>query len=94
MPSMSVADQRRLTFLRNITCIANPILSTLGRLCDYDFGAVAAVYNVTVFMLVTATISQNVVWYHSTRNVVWCGSGVGMVCLVFGRRLALSGFIR
>ena len=85
MPSMSVADQRRLTFLRNITCIANPILSTLGRLCDYDFGAVAAVYYVTVFMLVTATISQ---------HVVWCGSGVGMVCLVFGRRLALSGFIR
>jgi len=37
-PLMSVADQWRLTFLRNITCSrpTNPILSTLGRLCDYD----------------------------------------------------------
>ena len=43
MPLASIADQRRLTFLRNITCSANPILSTLGRLCDYDFRALTAV---------------------------------------------------
>ena len=35
-PLMSVADKRRLTFLINITCSrpTNPILTTLGRLCD------------------------------------------------------------
>ena len=55
---MSIADQRRLTFLRNITCSTNPILSTLGRLCDYDYRSPAAVYNInTVFMLETATLS-------------------------------------
>ena len=57
---MSVADQRRLTFLRNITCSrpTNPILSTLGRLCDYDYRSLAAVYNInTVFMPLTATLS-------------------------------------
>jgi len=46
MPFVSIADQRRLTFLRNITCGTNLILSTLGRLCDYDFRALAAVYNI------------------------------------------------
>jgi len=46
MPLMSIADQRWLTFLRNIPCSANPILSTLGRLCDYDFRALIVVYNI------------------------------------------------
>jgi len=44
--NMSIADQRRLTFLINITRNANPILSMLGRLCDYDYRALAAVYNI------------------------------------------------
>jgi len=58
MPLISIADQRRLTFLRSITCSTNPILSTLGRLCDYDCRAPTAAYNInTVFMLVTATVS-------------------------------------
>jgi len=43
---MSIADQRRYTFLRNMTCSANPILITLGRLCDYDFRAPAGVYSI------------------------------------------------
>jgi len=46
MPLMSIADQRRLTFLRNIACSTSFILSTLGRLCDYDFRSLAAVYNI------------------------------------------------
>ena len=33
----------------------------------------------------------NVVRCHTTRKVAWCGCGVGMVCLVFGRRLTLVG---
>jgi len=28
------------------------------------------------------------------RKVVWCGCGVSVVCLVFGRRLALAGQLR
>jgi len=46
MSLMSIADQRRRTFLRNIACSANLILSTLGRLSDYDFRALAGVYNI------------------------------------------------
>jgi len=46
MPLMSIADQRRLTFLRNITCCTSSILRTLGRLCDCEFRALAAVYNI------------------------------------------------
>jgi len=37
MSLMSTADQRRLTFLRNITCSANPVLSMRARLRDYEF---------------------------------------------------------
>jgi len=34
-------------------------------------------------------------WHHTTFiNVVWCGCGVGAVCLVFRRRLAVVGHLR
>jgi len=60
MPLMPVADQRRLTFLRNITCSANPVLSTLGRLCDYDFRALAAVYNINCVHVTNSYIKSAV----------------------------------
>jgi len=44
MPLMSIADQKRLPLLRKVTRSVNPILSTLGILCD--FRALAAVYNI------------------------------------------------
>jgi len=34
------------TFLRKIACSVNPILSTLARLYDSDFTALAAIYNI------------------------------------------------
>ena len=37
---------RAYATVRNITCSVNPILSTLGRLCDYEFRALAGVYNI------------------------------------------------
>jgi len=50
-----------LTFLRNITCSTNLILSTLGRLCDYDYRALAVVYNINCVHVSNAAI-KSAVW--------------------------------
>jgi len=55
---MSTADQR---LLRNITRSTNPILSTLGRLCDYEFRSPAAVYNINCVHVSNAAI-KSAVW--------------------------------
>ena len=37
------------------------------------------------------TTFPNVVLCHTTRKIAWCGCGVCVVCVVFGRRLTLVG---
>jgi len=66
MPLMSTADQRRLTVLRNITCSASPILSKLGRLSDYEFGALTAVYNISC-VHVSNSYTKSAVWSSSAE---------------------------
>ena len=58
---MSIVDQRRLTFQRNITCSTNLILSTLGRSCDYDYRAAAAAYNINCVHVSNSYI-KSAVW--------------------------------
>jgi len=35
-----------MIFVRKTICSANPVLHTLGRQCNYDFGALTATNNV------------------------------------------------
>jgi len=79
---MLIADQRRLTFLREIACKlnVNPILSTLGRLCDYDFRALATIYNIDCIH-----VSNSYKRCSDTRvyGTIWCIFVVFLSCMIF-----------
>ena len=48
----------------------------------------------TITLQAHHTTFLNIARCHTMRKVVWCGSGVGVVCPVFGRRLAPVGHRR
>ena len=62
-PLLLIVDQRRMIFLRKTICSSHPILRTLGSLCNYDFTALAAGYNVN-------SARASIIYIQST---VWMG---------------------
>ena len=69
MSLMSTADQRRLTFLRNITCSANPVLSMRARLRDYEFRVYSTgscLYNINCVHVSNSYI-KSAVWSSSAE---------------------------